>query len=177
MKMLKKSLFALALVAMLACALQAGDVKREGDWWGHWSWDTYTLDTIPVKIHIPYYAKVEQDSEIVMEQVGQDGTERFHFEGYAKLTGGDRKGLKPRIDTNFDATLSVSLTILGPGTSIQSDGAKWYKSVDPTAILGSAGWTELTIVCGVRDANLNAFQRCETITVANVLLKIIPTTP
>jgi len=175
MKMLKKSLFSVALVAMLACALQAGDVKREGDWWGHWVWDTYTLDEIPVKIHIPYYAKVEQPSEITMEQVGQDGIERFHFEGYAKVVGGDRNGQKPRIDTNFDATLSVSMTRNADGNAIQGDGGKWYCSVDPTAILGSAGWTTLTITAGVREANLNAFQRCTTITVATVYLKIIPT--
>lgn len=182
-KMLKRSLLGLAVVALLvsACALRAGDLKLEGTW-PNVVVTTYTpqwIDDIPVKIHIPYYVKIDQPTEITMEQVGLTGDDRFHFEGYAKLTADGwkgKKGDKPWCIANFDAVLSCQLTVNADGTAIQGDLSKWYQSVDPTNVPAMTA-TQITIKCGVYKANLLAFTRCTTKTVANVAIYVIPLNP
>jgi hypothetical protein len=179
--MSKKVLLSVAAVALLAMTAFAGDYKYED-----WPTGTYTktvtdtqkvkalILTIPVEIHIPYYVIIEpQDCKITLEQVGLDGDERFHFAGTALCMKDGKYKVKPVIHANFNATLSTSLNILQAGQDLDTKDSVWSHSVTPGSITATTP-TELTIACSVTKVNLLAFHQCQTLHVADVLLKIIP---
>jgi hypothetical protein len=178
--MSKKVLLSVAAVALLAMTAFAGDYKYED-----WPTATYTktvtdtkevpalIETIPVKIHIPYYVIIDpQNAEIMLKQVGQDGDERFHFAGTAYGVK-DKKKVKPKVHANFPATLSTGLEILQAGKDLDTKNSVWSHDVDPKTIAPTVP-TELTITCSVTKVNLMAFHQCQTLHVANVLLYIFP---
>jgi hypothetical protein len=177
--MSKKVLLSVAAVALLATTAFAGDYKYED-----WPTEKYTktvtdsrhewqlIEDIPVKIHIPYYVIIEpQNAEIMLEQVGQEGDSRFHFAGTAY--GGKKMNEKPKITTNFNATLKTVLEIKQPGHDLDTKDSVWSHDVTPKDIVELVP-TELTITCGVTKVNLLAFARCSKLTVADVLLYILP---
>lgn len=92
--MLKKSLFALAVVAIMAASVQAGHVKLY-DWPGHWVWDCVEITRIPVYMKIGMYIEIlDQDKlEIVMKQ-----------DAWREYSG----CVTIKIKTNFNAELSCS---------------------------------------------------------------------
>ena len=190
--MSKKVLLSIAAVALLAMTAFAGDYKYED-----WPTATYQytktvqdteevpalIEIIPVKIHIPYYVIVwPQTSEIILEQVGQSGDERFHFAGTAKWTDSKGKKHKPKIKANFAASLTVSLRFKDDTgaaypdiNSYDSKGKKlsvWTATVDPTSIVALTEY-ELTITCDVTKVNLMAATQCSWLHVADVLLYIM----
>jgi hypothetical protein len=178
--MSKKVLLSVAAVALLAMTAFAGDYKYED-----WPTGTYTktvtdsqqvpalILTIPVEIHIPYYVIIEpQNCKIKLEQVGLEGDERFHFAGVAKCKV-KNNWVKPTIHANFDATLSTGLNVLQAGKDLDTKDSVWSHDVDPKSISATTP-TELTISCSVTKVNLLAFHQCQTLHVADVLLKIIP---
>lgn len=177
--MSKKVLLSVAAVALLAMTAFAGDYKYED-----WPTATYTktvtdtkevptlIETIPVYIHIPYYVIIDpQNAEIKLEQVGQEGDERFHFAGtaYGKK---DNKKVKPKVHANFDATLSTGLNVLDAGKQLDTKDSVWSHDVSPKDIVATTP-TELTITCSVTKVNLMAFHQCQTLHVADVLLYIM----
>ncbi|UCG58452.1 MAG: hypothetical protein JSU70_02885 [Phycisphaerales bacterium] len=90
--MLKKSLVAVALVAILGASVQAGHVKMY-KWPGHWIWDCVDLAEIPVYMKIGMYIEIlDQDSlRIIMQQ-----------DAWRQYSG----CVTIRIKCNFDAVLS-----------------------------------------------------------------------
>jgi hypothetical protein len=175
--MSKKVLLIVAAVAMLAMTAFAGDYKYED-----WPTATYTkkvtdtrevpalIETIPVYIHIPYYVIIEpQDTSIMLEQVGLQGDERFHFAGTAVNGDGD----KPVIHANFDADLSVEVDTTSDGDDLDTKDSVWTATVTPDQITATTPAT-LTITCDVTHVNLLAFHQCNTLHVADVLLYIFP---
>jgi hypothetical protein len=178
--MSKKVLLSIAAVALLAMTAFAGDYKYED-----WPTEQYTktvtdsrhewqlIEDIPVKIHIPYYVIIDpQNAEIKLEQVGQEGDSRFHFAGTAYGKVNNHK-VKPKITTNFNATLKTKLVIKQPGHDLDTKDSVWSHDVTPKDIVELVP-TELTITCGVTKVNLLAFARCSKLTVADVLLYILP---
>jgi hypothetical protein len=177
--MSKKVLLSVAAVALLAMTAFAGDYKYED-----WPTEQYTktvtdkrdapqvIETFPVKIHIPYYVIIDpQNGEIILKQVGQEGDERFHFAGTAYGVK-DKKKVKPVITTNFPATLSTKLNVLQAGKDLDTKNSVWSHDVNPKDIAPQSP-TELTITCSVTKVNLLAFQQCQTLHVADVLLYIM----
>jgi hypothetical protein len=94
--MLKKSLIAVAVVAMLAASAQAGHVKKY-DWPGHWVWDCVDICDIPVYMKVGMYIEIlDQDKlEIIMKQV-----EWKKYKGCVTI----------KIKCNIDITLSCKYT-------------------------------------------------------------------
>ena len=179
--MSKKVLLSVAAVALLAMTAFAGDYKYE-----NWPTATYTykvtgtqdvktlIESIPVSIDIPYYVIIDpQNTEIKLEQVGQEGDERFHFRGEAKVQSGDNAGTKPTIHANFDASLGTGLTKTDDGNALSTpDATNWSHGVSPDTIVAGSP-TELTIFCDVTHVDLLAFQQSQTKHVADVLLYIM----
>jgi hypothetical protein len=101
--MLKRSLIAVAVVAILATSAQAGHLKLY-DWPGHWVWDCVWFDfEIPVYMKIGMYIEItnkdgKQSWEIVMKQI-----EWQKYKGCTDLY----------IKTNFNAELCCSYTSNG----------------------------------------------------------------
>jgi hypothetical protein len=168
-----------AAVALLATTAFAGDYKYED-----WPTEAYTktvtdkrdapvlIETIPVKIHIPYYVIIDpQNAEIMLKQVGLEGDERFHFAGTAYGVK-DKKKVKPVVHANFDATVSTGLNILQAGKDLDTKNSVWSHDVNPKDIVATTP-TELTITCSVTKVNLMAFHQCQTLHVADVLLYIM----
>jgi hypothetical protein len=179
--MSKKVLLSVAVVALLAMTAFAGDYKYES-WPTMQSTATKTIkvdepqliETIPVKIHIPYYVIIDpQNTEIMLEQQGEEGNERFRFKGSAKVQSGDNKGTKPTIHANFDAALGTDLTVLADGSALDTKDSKWTHGVTPDTISACVP-AELDIWCQVTLVDLLAFQQCQTKHVADIDLYILP---
>ena len=183
--MSKKVLLCVAAVALLAMTAFAGDYKYED-----WPTGSYTYTkthsateevralvlTIPVWIHIPYYVIIEpQDCRIDLEQVGQEGAERFHFAGTAQCRDGDGNyTVLPVIHTNFDATLSTDVSVTTDGHALEGHepDSVWSSTVTPSAITAGSP-AALTITCDVTHVDLLAFVQCNNLHVADVLLYIM----
>ena len=180
--MSKKVLLSVAAVALLAMTAFAGDYKYE-----NWPTGEYTktvtdtkevptlIEVIDVWIHIPYYVIVDpQPLKIDLKQVGNDGDERFHFRGEA-VGKKDKNWIKPIIQANFDADLTTKVVTNDDGKKLSSTTdpkSKWTCGVSPSSIVATTP-TELTIFCDVTHVKLLAFQQCQTLKVAEVLLYIM----
>jgi hypothetical protein len=198
--MSKKVLLSVAAVTLLAMTAFAGEYKYE-------DWPTATktvpttithevrtlIETIPVKIHIPYFVIVSpQNSEIMLKQVGQDGNERYHFRGIAIGKDGDNKKVKPAVTANFSAVLTTSLSVSDDGKALDTKNSVWTNGVDEAANQSNPRdtnpnpWPKATstnLVPQVRKIldiwvdvtllNLMAFEQCSTPTVGTVSLYIM----
>lgn len=97
--MLKKSLFVVALVAVLAGMAQAGEIKVH-EWPKEWSYQFQEITTIPVKMDVGYWLNIpdQDDLEIKLQQSA------IHtYEGCTAMT----------VECNFDVALSVSIASTG----------------------------------------------------------------
>jgi len=167
--MLKKSLFAVALMAFLAVPMMAGDLKVH-------AWDvtcTYTkmkLDDVKVYLKMPYFIKIgKQDLKIDLVQLGSS----MDFEG----TAVDKDGKTPKLSANFDASLSTTITPTADGLLIQGDAGKWSTTISPSVIDGSpvpAIGVEMTITAKVVGADLTKLAVCNTYHVATVEIWVVP---
>ncbi|UCG58105.1 MAG: hypothetical protein JSU70_01095 [Phycisphaerales bacterium] len=116
--MLKKSLVALAVVAIMATSLQAGHVKKY-DWPGHWVWDCVEITRIPVYMKIGMYIEIlDQDKlEIIMKQ-----------DAWREYSG----CVTIKIKTNFKAELSCSFNNQGAPPGEYSCKIEGGACVEPT---------------------------------------------
>jgi len=97
--MLKKSLFVVALVAVLAGMAQAGEIKVH-EWPIEWSYQFQEITTIPVKMDVGYWLNIkdQDDLEIKLQQSA------IHtYEGCDTMV----------IECNFDVALSTTITPTG----------------------------------------------------------------
>jgi hypothetical protein len=136
MKMVKKSIFALAVVALMVTAVQATDpsIKKDGDW--PWTYKAITLCTMPVYMDVGHYVQMKECNkrELIVKQVDCTGGREFpcysgceEFEvraNFPAIFGGDLKNLSGMID----------------GKSV------WWKD-DNNQINGSTGGWEKLEVC------------------------------
>jgi hypothetical protein len=93
--MLKKSLFAVALVAMLVGMTQAGEIKVH-DWPSVTTYTPQTVTTIPVKMQVGYYLLIKDQEDLVIN-LTQDTIHRYS--GCETMT----------VVSNFDAVISASV--------------------------------------------------------------------
>jgi hypothetical protein len=149
---MKKALFAVAAVALLAVSVQAGEIKTH-------SWPcTLTpieLTTIPVVMDIGYWVKVtNQDAKIKLAQ------ESIHvYSGCTNLT----------VKTNTAVTLSTTIAKTG---DVPGSYSSW---IDGSANI-PMGTSTVKVCAKVTDADLSGVPGGTTgKTVANVTILVVPT--
>ncbi|MHC4725972.1 MAG: hypothetical protein ACYS17_01995 [Planctomycetota bacterium] len=137
--MVKKSLIALAVAALMVTTVQAGDpaIKRDGDW--PFTYKAIDLCKIPVFMDIGHFVQLKDCNkrEIKMVQVdcasiGKNGGD---FPCYS-----DCENIEVR--ANFPAIFGASLTKIG--SVLQDTSVYWKDGINQ--ISGSTGdWEKLTI--------------------------------
>jgi hypothetical protein len=140
MKMVKKSLIAIAMLAFLATTVQAGDLaENPWKWDDHWPW-TYTaleICQIPVYMDVGYYVELMKcgEKKIVLKQVSCSdiGKAPEDFPCYYGC-------VKFNIRANFEVKLGTVLYKNGPvidgwsaslplGDIVPGDGAEHEREV------------------------------------------------
>jgi len=112
--MLKRSLVAVAVVALLAMGVQAGEIKTHV-----WPCDFKAMEisSIPVYMDIGYYIRIKDQDKLKIKLV-QDTQTNTKFSGCTTMS----------VESNFKAQLSCSITKTGAidgtyGCSITGGGA------------------------------------------------------
>jgi hypothetical protein len=139
MKMVKKCMIALAVVALMVTVVQAGDpaIKRDGDW--PWTYKAIDLCKMPVYMNVGHYVQLKEchKREIKLQQVdcssiGKGGGD---FPCYT-----DCEDIEVR--ANFPAIFGASLAKVG---GILDKTSVYWKD-DINQISGSTGgWEKLTV--------------------------------
>jgi hypothetical protein len=138
MKMVKKSIIALAVVALMVTVAQAGDpsIKRDGDW--PWTYKAIDLCTMPVYMDVGHYVQLEKchDRKIHLKQVDCDsiGKGGGDFPCYTDCE-------KIKVRANFPAIFGASLKKIG---GILDKTSIYWKD-DINQIAGGGAWEELTV--------------------------------
>jgi hypothetical protein len=140
MKMVKKTLLAVALVAFLATVVQAADpsIKEDDSWPGHWVWDTQDICTMPIYMDVGMFVQVEKCNERKIELKQVDC-------GSIGKGGGDYPCYKDcdvvKVRANFEVKLGTSLT-KSTGSPIDSWSA-YYEGGDVVA--GDGAYHGMTV--------------------------------
>jgi hypothetical protein len=139
MKMVKKCMIALAVVALMVTVVRAGDpvIKRDGDW--PWTYKAIDLCKMPVYMNVGHYVQLKEchKREIKLQQVdcssiGKGGGD---FPCYT-----DCEDIEVR--ANFPAIFGAKLSKIG---GILKDTSVYWKD-DINQISGSTGgWEKLTV--------------------------------
>lgn len=151
--MLKRSLIAVAVVALLAVGVQAGEIKTH-----EWPCTFVALEitSIPVTMDIGYYIKIKDQDKLKIKLV-QSETDIHAFKGCTNMT----------VESNFAAVLSCSISKTG---AIDGD---YSCSVDPANV--GVGSTSVKVCAELKNANLTG-QNAGTkdVQVATVKIKVKP---
>jgi hypothetical protein len=140
MKMVKKCMIALAVVALMVTVVQAGDpvIKRDGDW--PWTYKAIDLCKFPVYMNVGHYVQLKEchKREIKLQQVdcssiGKGGGD---FPCYT-----DCEDIEVR--ANFPAIFGAKLSKIG---GILKDTSVYWKD-DINQISGSTGGWEKLEIC------------------------------
>ena len=152
MKMVKKSIIALAVVALMVTVVQAGTpdggenqpnntVKRDGDW--PWTYKAIDLCTMPVYMNVGHYVQLFECNkrEIKLVQVTCSTIGRTNSDDFPCYTDCDEFKFK----ANFPAIFGGTLKKTGQGENILKDTSIYWKD-DINQISGSTGdWEKLTV--------------------------------
>jgi hypothetical protein len=149
--MVKKSLFAIAAVALLAVAAQAGEIKIH-DW--PCAFIPQEITTIPVTMDVGYWIKIKDQNKLKIKLQQKSIHE---YEGCTDI----------KVETNVNITLSCSISATGavPG--------KWSCSVSPADINAPGGTA--SVCAKVKDADLSKTAGgSKNVHVATVSVKVVP---
>jgi hypothetical protein len=154
--MLKKSLFVVALVAMLAVMAQAGEYKAH-----NWptNYQAMEITTIPVKMDIGYWVRILDQDKLGIK-LNQNTT--HEYQGCCDM----------KVQCNFLVELSASIS-KASGSPV--DG-KWSAKINDSGSynLDSPGGT-VTVCAFLKEANLTASTGGQNnVHVANVTIKVRP---
>jgi hypothetical protein len=117
--MLKKSLFVVAIVAVLAGMAQAGEIKVH-EWPLEWSYTYQEITTIPVKMDVGFWLNIpDQDDLVINLQQSAIHT----YEGCTAMA----------VECNFDVALAVKITKTG------KIGGDYSCSVSPNTLTSGGG--------------------------------------
>lgn len=149
--MLKKSLFLVAAVALLAVAAQAGEIKIH-DW--PMSYIAQEITDIPVVLDVGYWVSIKDQDKLQIELVQQS----IHtYQGCTDMT----------VECNFNITLSCSISKTG---AINGD---YGCSVSPADIDAPGGVA--TVCATLANANLGGSPGgSQNVHVATVTIKVVP---
>ncbi|RPJ32877.1 MAG: hypothetical protein EHM35_11095 [Planctomycetaceae bacterium] len=151
--MLKRSILAVAVVALLAVGVQAGEIKTH-----EWPCTFVALEitSIPVVMDIGYYVRIKDQDKLKIKLV-QDEQDIHKFKGCVDMV----------VESNFNLVLSASISKTG---AIDGDYAV---SLDPSS--ANAGSTTVKVCATLTKANLTG-QAAGTkdVQVATVKIKVKP---
>jgi len=169
-KMLKKSLIAIAVLAIVALPAFGATVKTDKyhkPWDSHVVYEWDDLQQIKVVLDVGYWIKIEYNGDI---EVHQDSNVGPAFSSYA----GCMSGVK--VWTNFNATLKADVTAESPA------GGKWSGTLNSVSKLDIAPGETSIEVCvtatEVKIENLtaaNAQGGSDNVHVATVHIMVVPT--
>ena len=151
--MLKKSLFAIAAVALLATAMQAGEIKIHN--WPTGGFIPQEIPIlIPVKMDIGYWVHIKDQDKVSIKMSQID----LHtYEGCDDMV----------VECNFNLTLSISIHPTG------AVGGDYSKSISPADIDAPGGST--TVCATLKKAKLGDKPGGSTnVHVANIKVKVVP---
>jgi hypothetical protein len=155
--MLKKSLFAVAAVTLLAMAAQAGEIKIH-----NWptSYIPQEITEIPVLMDVGYWVSIKDQDKLKIKLQQKD----IHtYEGCTDI----------KVSCNFELTLSTSIS------PVKVDGSnviagKYSSSVSP-ADLGIGIEQTATVCAKILEANLSTVTGgTKDVHVATVKVKVVP---
>ena len=155
--MVKKSLIAIAVVALIAATAQAGQIFDEDDpdvsykEDGNWPYEYIEVDicTIPVYMDIGYYVSIEDCDKlkITLKQVScasidEDDDDFPCYEGCVRVDGkSDKEYFKAR--ANFDAIFGADLDKFDDPEVLDKTDIYWVD--DLKTIDGDGDWHKLTV--------------------------------
>jgi hypothetical protein len=152
--MLKRSLLAVAVIALLAVGVQAGEIKTH-DW--PCSFVSLEITSIPVVMDIGYYVRIKDQDKLTIKLV-QDELDIHKFKGCTDMV----------IESNFNLVLSASISKTG------AVGGDYAVSLDPGT--ANAGSTTVKVCATLTNADLSnpANTPGKTVQVATVKIKVKP---
>lgn len=138
--MVKKSIIALAVVALMVSVAQAADpsIKKDGDW--PWTYKAIDLCTMPVYMNVGHYVQLKECNkreiklvQVTCSEIGKNNTDDFPcYTDCEEIT----------VRANFPAIFGASLTKIG---GILDKTSIYWKD-DINQISGSTGdWEKLTV--------------------------------
>jgi hypothetical protein len=151
--MLKRSLVAMAVAALLAAGVQAGEIKTH-------NWPTtfvpLEITSIPVVMDIGYYIRVKDQDKLRIKLV-QDEFDIHKFKGCVDMI----------VESNFDLVLSASISKTG---AVAGD---YSVSLDPSS--ANAGSTTVKVCATLTNAVLTGqVAGTKDVQVATVKIKVKP---
>jgi hypothetical protein len=149
--MLKRSLFVVAAVAMLATAAQAGEIKIH-----NWpcAFIAQELATVPVLMDVGYWVRIKDQDKLTIK-LNQISTHTY--EGCKDMN----------VECNFNIHLSCSIS---PTGKIGGDYSCWINGADVNSPGGTA-----QVCAKLAKANLgNQPGGTKNVTVANVKIWVVP---
>jgi len=148
---MKRSLFAVAVVAMLAAGVQGGEIKIH-DW--PCAFIAQEVTTIPVVMDVGYWIKIKDQDKLKIKLQQKSIHE---YEGCTNMV----------VETNVNITLSCSISATGavPG--------KWSCSVSPADVNAPGG--TVSVCAKVKEADLSKTAGgSKNVHVATVSIKVVP---
>jgi hypothetical protein len=154
MKMLKKSLIAVTVLAMCMPAF-AGQLKIHGNW--PCTYVAQEVAKIDVIMDVGYYIQIVKQDAI---KVTQDTTSNDPYHTYAGCASKDVK-------SNFNAALSVS------AAAKSAAGGSWSATVDPATV--PAGTTSVKFCVKGTGVNIDKLVGgAKDVPVAEITVKVMP---
>ncbi len=151
--MLKRSILAVAVVALLAVGVQAGEIKTH-DW--PCQFVSLEITSIPVVMDIGYYVRIKDQDKLKIKLV-QDETDIHKFKGCVDMV----------VESNFNLVLSASISKTG---AIAGD---YSVSLDPSS--ANAGSTTVKVCATLTNAVLTGQPAgTKDVQVATVKIKVKP---
>jgi hypothetical protein len=154
--MLKKGLFIVAAVAMLAMTAQAGEIKLH-----QWPCTLVPqeITTIPVYIDAGYYIYIKDQGNLRIDLTQVSGTVK-NYTGSCTM----------QVKTNFNVQFSGSCT---PLTGYSADA--WNVSLSPSTLAPSTSEQPVVVTLNVVNLNLVALPGgVNDVLIANVKIKVVP---
>jgi len=150
---MKKALLAMAVVALLAVSVQAGEIKLH-----NWpcSFVSVEITSIPVVMDVGYWVKIKDQDKLKIKLV-QDEQDIHKFKGCTDMV----------VESNFNLVLSCSISATGavPG--------EYSCSVDPASV--PAGGATVKVCATLIKADLSKSPaNSKDIQVATVKIKVKP---
>jgi hypothetical protein len=155
--MLKKSLFAVALVAMVAVMAQAGEIKIH-DWPTTTNWDKEIITTVPVVMDVGYWVKIKDQDKLKIKMAQNNVDE---FEGCDNMT----------VQCNFDLNLYASIASNG---EVGGSYSTYFQESTTATQPVNAGQTTVHICAKLHDAKLLDTIVTSELQVATITISVTP---
>jgi len=166
--MLKKGLFIVAAVAMLAMSAQAGEIKFH-DW--PCAYSVMPICTVQVTMDIGYWIQIKSQTKVI--KMTQSSTNIHNFDGCYTYT----------FSNNFPCILSATIARFNVGTQaaplyIVANSGSSYLSVDLSQTMFAPGSNQLVNVCAhAVGADLSVLAGgTQNVHVADVTISVVPQT-